>query len=262
MTKDGFLRKYEYVYDGAHDCYLCPENQILSYCTTNRDGYKEYLSCGEWCASCPSIHECTESKNHVKAVMRHVWEEYMEMAEDIRHTLGNKAIYGLKKETIERIFGTAKEQHGFRYTQYIGKARMEMKAGIIFACIRVFYRAGCIESWGRGIYKICDACKMLGVDEPKYIVHGGDIMIKFNALQSAKVSESIVAKSQDVTMDVTKETEILALLREDASMTTTEMAQKLSVNRRTVQRELEKLKKKNCIERKGGRRYGYWEIHE
>ena len=45
-------------------------------------------------------------------------------------------------------------------------------------------------------------------------------------------------------------------------MTTTEMAQKLSVNRRTVQRELEKLKKENCIERKGGRRYGYWEIHE
>ena len=131
---------------------------------------------------------------------------------------------------------------------------------------RVFYRAGYIESWGRGIQKICDACKTLGVDEPEYIVHGGDIMLKFNALQSAKVPESIATKNQnvtkDVTKDVTKENEILALLREDASMTTAEMAQKLSVNRRTVQRELEKLKKKNNIERKGGRRYGYWEIHE
>ncbi len=29
----------------------------------------------------------------------------------IRHTLGNKEIYALRKETIERIFGTAKEQH-------------------------------------------------------------------------------------------------------------------------------------------------------
>ncbi|GFI25856.1 hypothetical protein IMSAGC012_00971 [Lachnospiraceae bacterium] len=129
---------------------------------------------------------------------------------------------------------------------------------------RVFYRAGYIESWGRGIQKICDACKTLGADEPEYIVHGGDIMLKFNALQSAKVPESIATKNQDVTKNVTKnvskETEILTLLREDASMTTTEMAQKLSVNRRTVQRELEKLKNKNCIERKGGRRYGYWEI--
>ena len=62
-------------------------------------------------------------------------------------------------------------------------------------------------------------------------------MLKFNALQSAKVSESLATKNQDVT----KETESLALLREDASMTTTEMAQKLFVNRRTVQRELEKL---------------------
>ena len=70
-------------------------------------------------------------------VTRHVWEEYMEKAEDIRHTLGNKQIYDLRKETIERIFGTAKEQHGFRYTQYIGKARMEMKTGLTFACMNL-----------------------------------------------------------------------------------------------------------------------------
>ena len=38
---------------------------------------------------------------------------------------------------IERIFGTAKEHHGFRYTQYIGKARMEMKAGLTFACMNL-----------------------------------------------------------------------------------------------------------------------------
>ena len=60
---------------------------------------------------------------------------------------------------------------------------------------RVFYRAGYIESWGRGIQKICDACKILGADKPEYIVHGGDIMLKFNALQSAKVPESIATKN-------------------------------------------------------------------
>ena len=65
-------------------------------------------------------------------IARHVWEIYIEKAEDIRHVRGNKAIYQKRKETIERIFGTAKEHHGFRYTQYIGKARMEMKAGLTF----------------------------------------------------------------------------------------------------------------------------------
>ena len=41
--------------------------------------------------------------------MRHVWEEDMEKAEEIRYGIGNKQIYQLRKETIERIFGTAKE---------------------------------------------------------------------------------------------------------------------------------------------------------
>ena len=137
MTKEGFFKKYEYVYDEYYDCYLCPENHILSYRTTNRDGYKEYKSCGEECKECPHLKQCTNSKNHVKVITRHVWEEYMEKVEDIRHTLGNKEIYRLRKETIERIFGTAKEQHGFRYTQYKGKARMEMKAGLTFACMNL-----------------------------------------------------------------------------------------------------------------------------
>ena len=43
----------------------------------------------------------------------------------------------LRKETIERLFGSAKEQHGFRYTQYIGNARMKMKAGLTFACMNL-----------------------------------------------------------------------------------------------------------------------------
>ena len=123
MTKEGFFKKYEYAYDEYYDCYVCPGNQILKYSTTNRDGYREYKSCGLFCSSCPYLHQCTESKDHVKLITRHVWEEYMEKAEDIRHTIGNKEIYQQRKETIERLFGTAKEQHGFRYTQYIGKAR-------------------------------------------------------------------------------------------------------------------------------------------
>ena len=68
----------------------------------------------------------------IKTISRHIWEEYLETSEDIRYTLGNKEIYMLRKETIKRLFGSAKEQHGFRYTQYIGNARMRMKAGLTF----------------------------------------------------------------------------------------------------------------------------------
>ena len=61
----------------------------------------------------------------------------MEICEDIRHTEGMKELYGRRKETIERLFGNAKENHGFRYTQLYGRARMEMKTGLTYACMNL-----------------------------------------------------------------------------------------------------------------------------
>ena len=147
QTKEGFFQKWRYVYDEYYDCYICPNNQILRYVTTNRNGYKEYKSCGMVCAACPYLGECTESKEHVKLITRHVWEEYMEMCEDIRHTIGMKELYAQRKETIERLFGTAKEHHGFRYTQMIGKARMEMKVGLTYACMNLKKLAKMKHHW-------------------------------------------------------------------------------------------------------------------
>lgn len=92
-------QKYEYAYDEYYDCYICPNNQVLKYSTTNREGYREYESCGENCSSCPYLVKCTNSKNHVKIVTRHVWEDYMERCENIRHTLGMKELYEQRKET-------------------------------------------------------------------------------------------------------------------------------------------------------------------
>jgi len=69
----------------------------------------------------------------------------MELCEDIRHDLDMKELYKLRKETIERLFGCAKENHGFRYTQLFGKARMEMKAGLTFACMNLKKLAGILQ---------------------------------------------------------------------------------------------------------------------
>ena len=77
------------------------------------------------------------SRDHVKVVTRHVCENYMEKLEEIRHTVGMSELYKQRKQTIERLFGTAKENHGFRYTQMYGKARMEMKVGLTFACMNL-----------------------------------------------------------------------------------------------------------------------------
>lgn len=137
QTKDGFFKKHEYVYDEYYDCYICPNNKVLKYSTTNREGYREYKSCSVDCAECPYLHQCTESANKVKVVTQHIWDNYIEICEDLRYTKGNKELYDKRKETIERLFGTAKEHHGFRYTQLIGKARMNMKVGLTYTCLNL-----------------------------------------------------------------------------------------------------------------------------
>jgi hypothetical protein len=137
MTKDGFFKKYDYVYDEYYDQYICPNLQLLTYSTTNRQGYQEYKSDPKICQTCPFLTQCTLSKNHTKLVTRHLWEEALEKAEEIRHTRAYKPLYKQRKETIERIFGTAKEFHGMRFTNQIGKEKMHMKIGLTFACLNM-----------------------------------------------------------------------------------------------------------------------------
>ncbi len=105
--------------------------------TTNREGYREYKSSPRDCAACPRLGMCTLSRDHSKIVTRHLWESCMEIREEPRHTIGNMKIYQGRKDTIERIFGTAKEMHGLRYTAMMGKARTKMKVGLACLCMNL-----------------------------------------------------------------------------------------------------------------------------
>lgn len=87
-----------------YDCYLCPNDKVLKYTTTTKDGYRQFKSNPNDCNQCPLRGKCTESKNMQKVIHRHIWEEYKEEAEEIRHTSLWKEVYPLRKETIERIF--------------------------------------------------------------------------------------------------------------------------------------------------------------
>lgn len=71
MTKKGYFRKNEFVYDEYLDCYICPNNNLLKYTTTNRDGHREYKSNCTSCKSCKYLLKYTQSINHQKVVTRH-----------------------------------------------------------------------------------------------------------------------------------------------------------------------------------------------
>lgn len=137
MGNSNFMKTYSYVYDEYYDCVICPQNQVLKYTTTNRDGYKEFKSNPEYCKKCEKINECTRSKNHQKVVTKHIWMKYLELAEDYRHTKKYKDLYEMRKETIERVFADAKEKHAMRYTPYRGLAQVSKWVKLKFACMNL-----------------------------------------------------------------------------------------------------------------------------
>lgn len=80
-----------------------------------------------------------------------------------------------------------------------------------------FFRAGYVETWGRGIEKICEACKKHGVPNPEYILHPGDIMIKFTPLQveDEDVNKNISeAESNEMKNETSFETSLKQVLKQ------------------------------------------------
>lgn len=134
MTKKGYMRKNEYYYDNIGDCYICPEGQVLEYSTTDRNGYQIFKSKPEKCKECELKNRCTMSANNTKVIIRHIWEDYKEIADKLRHTDKWKKLYPQRKETIERVFADCKEQHGLRFTRYRGLEKNRHYSTIIFSC--------------------------------------------------------------------------------------------------------------------------------
>lgn len=137
MTKKGGHEWWKYVYDEYNDIVICPEYQTLHYATTNREGYREYKSRSYICEKCPTRNLCTDSKSCEKTVTRHVWQDYIELAEDVRYTPRYQELYSRHKETIERVFADAKEKHAMRYTYYRGLAQVSNWVRLKFAAMNL-----------------------------------------------------------------------------------------------------------------------------
>ena len=125
-----------------------------------------------------------------------------------------------------------------------------------------FYRAGYIEAWGRGIQKIMEACHELGTPDPEYTVLGDDLTVKFTALDSSVVTGSKSPKDQLDTLDDTLAERILEVLKDKPTETQAELAKVLKVSVASIKRTIKDLSDSGTITRKGGKRFGYWEVHK
>ena len=116
----GKYTKNKFIYIKEWDVYTCPNSCFLSYKTTTRQGYKEYISNKNDCFSCPHKEKCLLSNNENRIIRRHVWEEYKEKVKKFLSLPIGKTIYKRRKETVERSFADSKELHGLRYCRFRG----------------------------------------------------------------------------------------------------------------------------------------------
>jgi hypothetical protein len=122
--KKGGYKPWDYEYDPVDDQYICPQGGILRHTTTSKEGKRIYRSSPKDCKNCPCKALCGANEKGQKMLTTHIWQESLDIVEQLRKTDCGKEFYGMRKETIERVFADAKEKHAMRYTHHRGLARV------------------------------------------------------------------------------------------------------------------------------------------
>jgi ATP-dependent DNA helicase RecG len=124
----------------------------------------------------------------------------------------------------------------------------------------ICFKAGYIDSWGRGTIKIFDTCKEAGLPEPEIINMQGGVLAtiykKENELTIEQANDQAGGAIQDLTE---RQKEVLTIIVTDNKISYRAIAEQLKINESAVLKHLELLKEKGFIERQGGTR-GYWKI--
>ena len=115
---------------------------------------------------------------------------------------------------------------------------------------RAFYRAGYVESWGRGIKRMADACREYGTAPQTYSFTDSEVVTVF---ESGGGDEPVALTERQV--------RILEKLRECPKATRADLAGYLNVSLVTIKRDLAGLTESGCIIRRGSDKNGEWFVN-
>jgi len=135
------------------------------------------------------------------------------------------------------------------------------------------FKAGYIDTWGRGTLKIFKACKDAGLPEPNIIEKDGGIEVTLFKTPTKKTdSEPTVKASEEIRNDFgtiseevrnnfgTKVEATFKIIYEHPEYSAEKIAEELGVTSRTIENHQAKLKEAGFIERRGDNVGGYWSI--
>ena len=134
--KKDYFKKYEFIYDEHNDIYICPNGKdLISNNKYNQNGYMTYKADKNDCCNCPFKEKCTKSP--YKQILRHIWEEYKEMANDYRYREDVKEIYRQRPQHIERVFADGKMKYGLTKTYFRTREKVHRELTLLYACMNL-----------------------------------------------------------------------------------------------------------------------------
>lgn len=133
--KKDYFKKHEFTYDEYNDIYICPNEKDLISTGLNKDGYIIYKADEKDCICCPFKGQCTKMK--YKQILRHVWEGYKEMVEELRQEIVNREKYKERSSHIERLYADGKMKFGLGKTYFKSKERVHRELTLLYACMNL-----------------------------------------------------------------------------------------------------------------------------
>ena len=133
---------------------------------------------------------------------------------------------------------------------------------------QTFFKAGFIESWGRGFEKIKKECEEYGSPLPEVEIKSSGVMVKcvpskvyMELLDKMKGKNDPVNDPVNAPVNLDEiERKILEIIKDNASITRKELSRLLDLSEATIKRKLSNLKQHNVIERLGSDKKGSWRI--
>lgn len=133
---------------------------------------------------------------------------------------------------------------------------------------QTFFKAGFIESWGRGFEKIRKECEEYGSPLPEVEIKSSGVMVKcvpskvyMDLLDKMKGKNAPINDPINDPINITEtEIKIIELIKQNNQITRMELANTLKVNESTIKRNINKLKNRGILKRIGANKNGHWEI--